>query len=202
MEKTDLTKKFKEYYSGKTTPEIVKFGKISYLTITGKGEPAGKEFSEKVSALYPVAYGIKKICKDQGKDFAVPKLEGLWWVENKKPFLTVPRSEWFWKLLIRTPEFVVKDMLLIAMADAMVKNKITIAGQVNLETLDEGNMVSILHIGSYATEPASIKKMEDFIEQNKLQKNGRHHEVYLSDPNKTEATKLKTILRQPVISSL
>ena len=28
--------------------------------------------------------------------------------------------------------------------------------------------------------------------------NGRHHEIYLSDPRKTVPTKLKTILRQPV----
>lgn len=28
--------------------------------------------------------------------------------------------------------------------------------------------------------------------------NGPHHEIYLSDPRRTEAAKLKTILRQPV----
>ena len=28
--------------------------------------------------------------------------------------------------------------------------------------------------------------------------NGPHHEIYLSDPRKTESAKLKTILRQPV----
>ena len=28
--------------------------------------------------------------------------------------------------------------------------------------------------------------------------NGPHHELYLSDPRKTELAKLKTILRQPV----
>lgn len=28
--------------------------------------------------------------------------------------------------------------------------------------------------------------------------NGHHHEIYLSDPRRTEPAKLKTILRQPV----
>jgi hypothetical protein len=28
--------------------------------------------------------------------------------------------------------------------------------------------------------------------------NGKHHEIYLGDPRKTESVKLKTILRQPV----
>jgi len=28
--------------------------------------------------------------------------------------------------------------------------------------------------------------------------NGPHHEIYLSDPRKTEPAKLKTLLRQPI----
>jgi len=92
--KLDLTKEYKTYYTAKTTPEVVEFGEISFLTIEGKGEPGGKEFTSKVKALYPLAYGIKNIYKKQGKDFVVPKLEGLWWVESNKPTLEVPREEW------------------------------------------------------------------------------------------------------------
>jgi len=33
--------------------------------------------------------------------------------------------------------------------------------------------------------------MEDFIEINKLEKSGHHYEIYLSDPTKTESSKLK-----------
>jgi hypothetical protein len=32
----------------------------------------------------------------------------------------------------------------------------------------------------------------------RLTPSGHHHEIYLSDPRKTAAEKLKTILRQPV----
>jgi hypothetical protein len=46
------------------------------LTIAGEGEPGGEEFTSKVEALYSLAYGIKNIYKKQGKDLAVPKLEG------------------------------------------------------------------------------------------------------------------------------
>jgi hypothetical protein len=34
--------------------------------------------------------------------------------------------------------------------------------------------------------------------QNGLQENGKHHEIYLSDPRKVSPEKLKTVLRQPV----
>jgi len=197
MEKLDLTKHFKEYYSAKTIAEKVSFGQIPYLTILGKGEPAGREFSEKAGAIYPVAYGVKKICKETIQDFGVPKLEGLWWVNDQRPALEVPRSEWYWKLLIRMPDFVTIKIVEKAIAEVM-KKKTTVASEVKFENIDEGELVSILHVGSYKTEPESIKRMDDFIHSKGLTKNGLHHEIYLSDPNKTEPEKLKTILRQPV----
>ncbi len=109
MEKTDLVKQDKEYYSAKKQAEIKKFSELKFLSIQGKGEPAGIEFTKAVEALYPLAYGIKSIYKKQGMDFAVPKLEGLWWVNSEKNALEIPRSEWHWKLLIRMPEFVIKE---------------------------------------------------------------------------------------------
>lgn len=197
MDKLDLTKKYKDYYSAKTKVEKVNFGKIPYLTILGKGEPAGNEFSEKAGAIYPVAYGVKKICKETIQDFGVPKLEGLWWVNDKRPALEVPRSEWYWKLLIRMPDFVTEQMAGKAI-DEVVRKKTGTASEVKFEIIDEGDLVSILHVGSYKTEPESIRQMDDFITAHKLTKSGLHHEIYLSDPNKTEPDKLKTILRQPV----
>lgn len=147
MDKLDLTKKYKDYYSAKTKVEKVNFGKIPYLTILGKGEPAGNEFSEKAGAIYPVAYGVKKICKETIQDFGVPKLEGLWWVNDKRPALEVPRSEWYWKLLIRMPDFVTEQMAGKAI-DEVVKKKTGTASEVKFEIIDEGDLVSILHVGS------------------------------------------------------
>lgn len=197
MDKLDLTKEFKAYYSAKAQVEKVNFGKIPYLIICGKGEPAGKEFSEKAGTIYPVAYAVKKICKETIQDFGVPKLEGLWWVNDSRAMIEVPRSEWFWKLLIRMPNFVTEQIVNQAITE--VRNKKTIlATEVKLEIIEEGDLISILHLGSYKTEPQSIKLMDDFIKLHGLKKNGLHHEIYLSDPNKTELNKLKTILRQPV----
>jgi hypothetical protein len=39
---------------------------------------------------------------------------------------------------------------------------------------------------------------EEFIPQQGLIMVGKHHEIYLSDPRRAEAAKLRTILRQPV----
>lgn len=53
MSKLDLVKEFKAYYKAGKKPETVEFEEIKYLTINGKGEPAGELFVGKVEALYP-----------------------------------------------------------------------------------------------------------------------------------------------------
>lgn len=196
--KLDFVKEYKTYYTAKTTPEVVEFGKIPFLTIEGKGEPAGKEFTSKVEALYPLAYGVKNLCKKQNNDFAVPKLEGLWWVESDKPALEVPREEWQWKLLIRMPDFVAPEMLEKAREEVFRKKGIKLIKEIKLEKMKEGKCVQIMHIGPYSAEPETIERIKGFMKENNLVKNGLHHEIYLSDPRKVAPEKMKTILRQPV----
>jgi hypothetical protein len=36
------------------------------------------------------------------------------------------------------------------------------------------------------------------VTENGYRMNGKHHEVYLSDPRKTAPERMKTILRQPI----
>ena len=196
--KLDLTKEYKTYYTAKTSPEVVEFGEISFLTIEGKGEPGGKEFTSKVEALYPLAYGVKNICKKQGKDFAVPKLEGLWWVESDRPPLEVPREEWYWKLLIRMPDFVTSEMVEKTKEEVFKKKRIELVKEIKFEKIKEGKCVQILHIGPYSAEPESLAKIRKLMEEQKLIENGLHHEIYLSDPRRVPEEKWKTILRQPV----
>jgi len=198
LDKLDLAKKYPHYYRAKTTPEIVNIEEAKYVTIVGKGAPDSPIFQKKIKAIYSVAYSIKSICKKQGKDFVVPKLEGIWWVESDKPYFEVPRKEWHWKLLIMVPDYVSQQIFIKAKEEAMKKKKLEEIEQVKLEKTREGLCVQALHIGPYDTEYKTIQKMEQYIKENNLIKNGPHHEIYLSDPRKTPPHKLKTILRQPV----
>ena len=196
--KLDLKKEHKTYYKAKTIPEVVEFGEIPFLTIEGKGEPGGKEFTSKVEALYSLAYGVKNLCKKQGKDFVVPNLEGIWWVESDKPALEVPRGEWLWKLLIRMPEFVTSEIVEKAKVEVIKRRGIELVDEIKFEKLTEGKCVQVLHIGPYSTEPESLAKMRKLMEEKNLVENGLHHEIYLSDPRRVPEEKWKTILRQPV----
>jgi hypothetical protein len=60
-----------------------------------------------------------------------------------------------------------------------------------------------MHIGPYATEPATVERMRAFAQENGYcdgvgPGGGKHHEIYLSDPRKADPAKMKTVLRHPV----
>jgi hypothetical protein len=198
VSKLDLVKEYKSYYKAGKKPEIVEFHAANYLSIEGKGEPAGEAFVSKVEALYPLAYGIKKVCKEQSHDFGVPKLEGLWWVESDVPALDVPRNEWCWKLLIRMPDFVTEEIMASVQPEVAKKKKNALIQEISFEEIAEGKCVQMMHVGPYATEPETINSLMEFIAENGLSISGLHHEIYLSDPRKTEPAKMKTLIRYPV----
>jgi hypothetical protein len=204
MEKTDLARKYKSYYSAKSKPELVEFGKISYLSISGKGDPSAEVFGKKVQALYAVAYALKFKSKANGQDFIVPKLEGLWWYDGDQNLslsevpLRISRSEWCWRLLIRMPESLTGNHLKEAIPVVKVKKNIPYIDEVEFFTLTEGKVVQMLHVGSFDKEPETLKVIQQFTTDHGLQKAGLHHEIYLSDFRKTAPARLKTILREPV----
>ena len=54
----------------------------------------------------------------------------------------------------------------------------------------------MMHIGSYDDEPASFALMTEYCMQNGYTRTDKtHREIYLSDPRRTDASKLKTVLR-------
>lgn len=59
-----------------------------------------------------------------------------------------------------------------------------------------------LHIGSYYDEPATVKLMHDFMEQEgyslDITDKRFHHEIYLSDARRVSSEKLKTVIRHPI----
>lgn len=196
--KLDFIKKFKSYYTAKSTPEIHAFEFVDYLTITGQGEPGGKVFTAAVEALYPLAYGIKKICKAMGADFGVPKLEGLWWVDSDKSALDTPKSEWNWKLLIRMPDYVYEDIVNQAKDEVLKKKKINLVDEITFEKIEEGKCVQMMHVGPYETEHSTVAQLFNFVKNQGLEIDGLHHEIYISDPRKTLPERMKTIIRYPI----
>lgn len=196
--KLNLTKSYPEYYSATLTPNLVELEPCNYLSIQGNSSPEDALFTTAIEEIYAMAYQIKFMFKAEEMDFVVPKMEAFWWVEGELPFDEAPKEEWHWNILIRMPDFVGEGEVKIASEVLIEKAKLQADHKVELTSLHEGKSVQVLHIGGYDEEQESISKIEKFMESEGLQINGRHHEIYLSDPRKVSKEKLRTIIRYAV----
>jgi len=199
-DKIDLYKLHKDQYVTPKKPVLVTMDKATYLTISGRGAPGGPEFTDKIGALYGAAFTVKMTRKFAGlQDYVVSKLEAQWWLDGEScDFANVPKEQWNWRLMIRTPPSVEQKELEDAARKLIEKGKAPCADQVKLESIMEGLCVQMLHVGPYEEEGRSIGAMSELAQQQGLALHGRHHEIYLSDPRRIAPEKLKTILRVPV----
>jgi hypothetical protein len=200
QEKIDLYKVFKNEYVSPKKPVLIKTQPALYLSISGRGAPGGEAFQEGIGALYGMAFTIKMTRKFEGReDYSVCKLECQYWCEAMGgDFSCVPKEEWQWALLIRTPDFITAADLEKAAVALEKRGKSPLAREVKLERIDEGHCVQMMHVGPYDREKETIDKMLAFAAGESLAPHGRHHEIYLSDPRRIPPERLKTILRVPV----
>jgi hypothetical protein len=197
--KLDLYKVHKAEYVAPRKPVLIQTKPAKYLTITGQGAPGGEAFQKSVGALYNVAFTLKMAKKFAGKDYKVSDLEGLWWGDKEgENFAAQACDTWNWKLIIRVPDFIASKDLKEAISTLREKGKPPEVADVRLETIDEGQCVQMLHLGPYSKEGATISQLLALAQEKHLSCRGRHHEIYLSDPRRVPAARLRTILRLPV----
>lgn len=200
LDKIDLYKLHKNEYAARQEPVLIQCKPAQYLAIAGQGTPGGERFTACIGALYAMAFTIKMTRKFAGKqDYAVCKLEGQWFFESDPA--RIPKEDWRWKLMIRTPDFIAEKDRKQAIATLLKKDKPREVEEVLLETLKEGKCVQMLHVGPYERECDSIAVMQKFAEGQGLRFAGPHHEIYLSDPRRVPPERLRTILREPVAAS-
>lgn len=211
MKTLDLKKELKHIYmpSAKQV-EILKVPKLQFAMIDGaieKGKEPGNSpgFQEATQALYGISYTLKFMLKKRKTnpiDYPVMALEGLWWVEDGFFDITV-KDNWFYTLMILQPDVITKDVFAEGLEQIRKKKGETPAlSKLRLAHFEEGLCVQVMHIGPYATEPATIERMRAFADENgfrdRVGPNGKHHEIYLGDPRKAAPEKLKTVLRHPL----
>jgi hypothetical protein len=140
------------------------------------------------------------MAKATGNDFTVMPLEGLWWWDDPRALdlrEAPPKEEWNFKSMIRQPDFITMEMMEEARPKVREKSGTT-ADDVVLGEFHEGLSAQIMHIGPYSQEQPTIELLHGFVEAQGYLLRGRHHEIYLSDPNRTAPERMKTILRHPI----
>lgn len=204
----DFKKEYKEFYRPLQKPAIVEIPEMNFLAVRGKGNPNEEkgEYKIAVGLLYTVAYAIKMSYKRSYKidgyyEYVVPPLEGLWWQPGTNGIDYKNKDRFHWISLLRLPDFIAMENFKWAIKEATKKKKEDFS-KVEFFTYSEGLCVQCMHIGAYDDEPVTIQRMNDYIERNgyisDINEKRHHHEIYLSDPRKSEPGKLKTVIRQPI----
>ena len=201
--KTDVKKTLDSYRARVGEFRVIEVPPLQYLMVDGHGDPnTSREYVDAITALYPVAYALKSLSRRElDRDYVVPPLEALWWAEDHAVFTSArDKSRWDWTAMILTPDWLGADHVANAVATATAKADPSPAlARLRLETLEEGRCVQTLHVGPYDAEAGVLADLhERFLPAAGLQPRGKHHEIYLSDPRRVDAARLRTILRQPV----
>lgn len=198
MRTLDLLARHEPEYRAARAPRVVSAGPGRYLCLTGRGEREGESFRLRSAALLAVARGLRAATRGRGKDFRICPLEALWWTGSPADAGDGGAAAWSWKLLVRVPNFVrsrdltaVAERLLSRGAGAEVR-------EVQLEALREGRCIQALHLGPRGDALETLDRMRRAAARLGLAFHGRRHEIYLCDPWRTRADRLRTLLRQPV----
>jgi len=204
MDKIDFKKKYKGIYApSKQIPSIITMPKMQYIVLSGIGNPnTSHSFSDAIGALYALAYTISMSYKGDALDipnfynFTVPPLEGVWDIVDGTEYNKNNKDNLKWTIGIMMPEFVNDDIFSKAKDIAYNKKKIELIRDITLQTYEDKECCTMMHIGPYDDEPASFDKMITYAENNgytRIEKT--HREIYLSDFRKVAPEKLKTVLR-------
>ncbi len=204
----DFKKEQKALYAPNTTPSIVDVTGMCFMMVDGAGNPnTSQAYASAIKILYGLSYAIRMNKTEEGYfEYVVPPLEGFWHLNDGGEFkgegAIEDKDKLVWTAVIRQPDFVTEDALEKA-KKALAKKKPELDLELaRLERYTEGLCVQAMHLGTYDDEPVTIAKMEAYVEQegyvNDINRNRRHHEIYISDPRKVSPEKMKTLIRHPV----
>ena len=204
--KFEWRKQEKNLYLPKEKPDLITVPQQKFFMISGKGNPNDEEYSEKIGALYSLAYAVRMMPKqgytpDGYYEYTVYPLEGIWdLTEQGKCSNILNKGELLYNIMIRQPNFVTQEVINRAFENARKKKNNHFLEDVTFKTMEDGLSVQMLHIGSFDDEPKSFELMDKYCIENNLQvlTHVHHREIYLSDARKTEKSKLKTVLRYMV----
>ena len=194
--KHEWKKHEKNLYGVKQSPRIVDIPMQQFIMIKGEGNPNDKEFSDKVSALYSLAYGIKMMYKNtistnEISDYTVYPLEAIW--KDIGDTQQLDKNQLEYTIMIRQPDVITKDIVFDALERVKIKKPNSLYEQIFFDTMQDAKSIEVLHIGAYDDEPISFQKMDLLAKENGLVRSTNYHrEIYLNNANRVLKVNVKS----------
>lgn len=124
MAGTDLKAERKDLYAPRRGVFVdVVVPPMTFLAIDGSGDPnVSEDYRHAIEALFGASYAAKFQSKRElHRDYVVLPLEGQWWAEDMAAFHTRDKTSWFWRMMIRQPDWLGADALCEAVRTAEKK---------------------------------------------------------------------------------
>jgi hypothetical protein len=177
-----------------------------YFAIDGTDAPGSPEFRDAIGTLYPVAYTLHFELKAREVDAPIGALQGVYWLGGREPTsmgefqaASFGRGDsWRWRLLLPVPDPASIEEVEAAIRAVRTKKEPPRIDELWIDAWEEGTVGQIVHVGPYADEPATIERLDRAVAEAGLHSRGVHHEIYLSDPSRSQPDRLRTLLRQDV----
>lgn len=205
MQAHDAKLERRDLYAAGRDFAVVDVPEMSFLMVDGHGDPnTAPAYRAAVEALYTAAYAARAVAKAAlGRVHVVAPLEGLWSAADLAVFRTRDKAAWDWTMMIGQPDWLTPEMVGEALSAARRRKGAPAAlDLLRFERYAEGRSVQVLHVGSYDDEAPTLARLHDeYLPDHGLVPTGRHHEIYLSDPRRTEPARCRTVLRQPVAAA-
>lgn len=202
MKKVDFKKELKLLYMPSAQKvEVVEVPSMNFLMINGEGDPnTSSSFQDAIEVLFSLSYALKFMVKkgEDGIDYGVLPLEGLWWSDDMSSFSVENKGGWKWTLMIMQPDLVTSEMVQESMEKVRLGKNPAALPLLRFAPFEEGKVAQILHIGPFSEEGPTVEKVHSFITERGSTRRGKHHEIYLSDIRRAAPEKWKTIIRQPM----
>jgi hypothetical protein len=198
----------KQFYLPGREPELINIPSFNFFSIEGKGNPNDSFFAECIGVLYSLSYAVKMSPKSGNSpkgyfEYSVYPLEGVWDISEeakRNPSDKLDKNELIFNLMIRQPDFVDFNFAQEIIEKTKKKKPHALLENVIFSSIEEGDVVQMMHLGSYDEEPESFRKMEEFcLNKNHKRESMLHREIYLSDARRVIPEKLKTVLRFKII---
>ena len=181
--------------------------KKRFFMIDGRGSPeTDPAFGAAIQTLYPVGYTLKFGLKSRrGINVKVGALEGLFTTDLEhtgldlaEPGQAMQKTDWAWTLMLPIPDEATDEEISGAVEDVRRKKAPPAIERLRVEAFHEGLCAEIKHVGPYSAEIPTIERLHAAIAAAGYRPRGRHHEIYIGDPNRSAPEKLKTLIRQPI----
>ena len=184
LKKIDFKKSRKNLYTAPAGRFVnVDVPALQFVKVDGRGDPNREPaYVRAVEWLYSTSYAMKFAARAKlGRDYVVPPLEGLWWVDDPQDFVDGNKSRWQWTLMIMTPDFIDRSFY----DAALDKTRGKLAdppGHSGSNLCTKGGACRRWHIGRYDDESPVLAKLHNEVMPSMgLTFSGPHHEIYLSD---------------------